>query len=224
MARQPKQKTKYEYKITPQSYNYDMKPGETDLQYYRRLAKTADQRLVRLEAASHDPYYKGIEKYAYARAMRDIQAYGGGTRFNTKPPEDREEFRDKIMDMLRFLKSPTSTKYGTKEVYQNRAAKLNEDYPGLNLSWQDMAELFSSGEFEKVWGEYGSDTVWVAIGKIKKNEDKMKKIFKNMKDKSSKTAEEIAKEAGAIKGGPSDQAVEDLLNNDELKNILLEWM
>ena len=30
-------------------YNLDYKPGETDLQYYKRLAKVADQRLVRLE-------------------------------------------------------------------------------------------------------------------------------------------------------------------------------
>ena len=40
--RQPK-----EYKV--KTYNLDYKPGESDLEYYHRLAKVADQRLVRLE-------------------------------------------------------------------------------------------------------------------------------------------------------------------------------
>ena len=67
-------------------YNLDYKPGEDALMYYKRLAKTADQRLVRLEQLSTQKGYENVTAYAYARAQYDIGRYTSGHRFNTKPP------------------------------------------------------------------------------------------------------------------------------------------
>ena len=78
-------------------YNLDYKPGETDLEYYHRLAKVADQRLVRLEEAAGlrkgkagEAGFEKVTAYAYDRAMRDLEVYGDSKRFNTKPPLNKD--------------------------------------------------------------------------------------------------------------------------------------
>lgn len=222
MARGTPKSTKHEYKST-QNYNYDIKPGETDLQYYRRLAKTADQRLVRLEALKHDEHFKGAEKWAYARAMRDIEAYGGGKRFNTKPPESRSLFNEKIADMLRFLKSPTSTKKGITEVYQKRADTLNEKYD-MVIKWQDLANLSESGALDKMLGDFGSDTAFKSIGKITKNREQIQEMIDAEKDRDLSPEEmeqSLVERYGIDIGSPLDNSVESILENEELMKILM---
>ena len=88
------------------SYNLDQKPDETMVQYYKRLAKTADQRMVRLEKASQEPYFKVATEWAYAKATRDILKWippgdnkSTKLRFNTKPPEG-EDLIAKINDEI----------------------------------------------------------------------------------------------------------------------------
>ena len=109
---------KYKHDYSVKAYNVDYKPGETDLQYYKRLAKTADQRLVRLERLATEPGYEKVTQYAYAKAMRDIENYGGGKRFNVKPPlkedgtVDNTLLREKLADLRAFLTSVSSTKKG----------------------------------------------------------------------------------------------------------------
>lgn len=230
-------KFEHEYKITPRPYDYNIKPGETDLDYYRRLAKTADERLVRLEKLKNEPGFESVEKFAYARAMRDIEVYGGGKRFNTKPPEDRRQLTEKISDILRFLQSPTSTKYGIKEVYQKRAETLNNKYPGsgLNVTWQDIAELHDSGLLDAAKMAMGSDTMWVSIGQVERNADKIKELLKE--GQKNKKGDEITvrtkegritaerkkalKKAGVLTGSPRDAGVIHFLNNEELLRQLI---
>ena len=68
---------------------YKMPNNYDDLvKVYRTLAKSADQRLVRLESYSHDAGFENIKKWAYANAMHDIKAFSGpdAERFNTAPP------------------------------------------------------------------------------------------------------------------------------------------
>lgn len=218
-------RTKYEYQST-ENYDYDIRPGETDLQYYRRLAKTADQRLVRLEALKHDKHFRGVEKYAYARAMRDIEKWGGKKRFNTKPPEARSLFNEKISDMLRFLQSPTSTKSGVIEVYQKRAESLNDKYKkeGMNLSWQDMANVLQSGGFEQLKGDKGSDTAFKSIGTVSRNIDQIKKVIEESKAKRMEELPEdedekqrtLAEMLGLSTGTPLDEGIEQVLHNSDL--------
>ena len=222
----------HEYKST-QRYDFDIRPGETDLEYYRRLAKTADQRLVRLEALRHEKGFESVDKFAYARAMRDIEVYGGGKRFNTAPPENRSSMNAKIKDMLRFLQSPTSTKSGIIEVYQKRADTLNARYKdqGLSVTWQDIAKLHDSGMLTSAKMALGSDTTWIAIGTIEQNADKIKEVLKEgQKDektgkpiqirrkdnKLTAKAKKMLKDAGILTGSPADRGVIMFLDEEDL--------
>lgn len=188
-------------------YDVEQRPGESELQYYRRLAKAADQRLVRLEALSHDPQFKGARKMAYATALEDISKYGKGKRFNTAPPEDRRFFVEKIMDMRYFLTSPTSTKQGIIETYQRRADKLNKDFPGLDFTWKDLAEYFDTGassRAERTAGE--SRTALRAIAMIKLERVKL--------------ANKIASNKNVKMDAPDIDAAIALLNNKTVPGML----
>ena len=159
-------------------YNLDYKPGEDALQYYRRLAKVADQRLVRLEKLAETPNFENVTAYAYARAQRDISRYTDGHRFNTKPPLNKDGtvntrlLNEKIADIKTFISSVSSTKAGIISTYQKRAKTLNDKY-GTSYSWEDLADYFQSGDFEKHKKDYGSETIFKALGKIKRAENKV---------------------------------------------------
>ena len=144
----------------------EMQPGETTLGYYERIAATADNRLRAIESLRHQEHFTNVDQYAYARAMRDIQSYGGNKRFSTKPPEDSKLLAAKISDIKRFLNAPSSTKSGIIESYESRANTLNQKY-GLNMSWQELADLFDSGLFANLEGKYASETAMRIIGTIK---------------------------------------------------------
>ena len=173
--------TKYQYNMG----NFTQKAGETDLQYYRRLAKQADQRLVRLEGYQHDRNFANVTQWAYARAQEDISKWSGpdATRFNTAPPMkksggeaaiDETRLRSKIQDIKAFLESPTSTKKGITQVYKNRVDTINQKY-GTNFTWQQFAKFTESETFNKLDWEYGSKTIMKAIGVIQSK-------FKNAED------------------------------------------
>lgn len=160
---------KEEIKATDVSRN----PGESDKEYYIRLAKVADQRLVRLEKLSHEKGYEAVTSYAYASAMNDLKNFGQ-KRFNAKVPDPTTEegaflFREKLAAVKEFLRSPTSTKGGVTDVYQSKADTMNERY-GTDFTWQDMADFFSTGYAQKLFNELkASKTVMKAIGVIQKN-------------------------------------------------------
>ena len=160
-------------------YDLSYKPGEDALQYYKRLAKVADQRLVRLEKLEQTPNFENVTAYAYARAQRDISRYTeGGHRFNTKPPLNKDGtvntrlLNEKIADIKTFISSVSSTKAGIVSTYEKRAKTLNDKY-GTSYSWEDLADYFQSGDFEKHKKDYGSETIFKALGKIKRAENKV---------------------------------------------------
>ena len=121
---------------------------------YRKLAKRADQRLVRLEGLRHYKDYANVEKYAYDKAMRAIKHYSGegAARFNTQPPKkdngdlDVTELRHKIKDIETFLNSATSTKKGIDTLYKKKAEATNKAL-GVNFTWQ---------EWKNYWDLHGS--------------------------------------------------------------------
>ena len=163
---------------------YDQKKGESLDHYYRRLAKQADQRLVRLEQLSSKSGYENVNKYAYARAMRDIKQWSGedATRFNMKPPKNANSLRAKIADIRTFLEAPTSTKAGIEVVYKNKADTLNEKY-GTNFEWSDLANYFDEAKNSKSDSKYGSDTMLKAVAEIQKQSDTIAKQIKQHKKK-----------------------------------------
>lgn len=168
--------------------------GESDIDYYYRLAKMADERMRKLEVLAGarpgkeaTPGYENVLSYAYSYAIRDIKSYGGEgkMRFNVKPPENPRLFKEKIMDMRRFLSAPTSSKGGIKETYEARVKTINKTY-GTNYTWEDLADFFQSGDADKLFKDYGSQTVMKAIGVIQYTADQVKeKIEENKNLKSS---------------------------------------
>lgn len=185
MAKKSRFKNDKQYKVSPRKYNVEQKEGETELQYYHRLAKAADQRMRRLEALNGQEGYKNILRYSYSSAAKDMEKYGG-RRWDKKPPEIRQLYVEKIMDMRRFLESPTSTKYGIQEVYQQRANTINQKY-GTDFTWQDLADYFGKGQADKLAKDgYGSKTALYAIGMIKSTQ---KKLVDGIKSNANVTME-----------------------------------
>ena len=143
------------------AYNTDIRQGESIEHYYTRLAKVADQRLLRLEKLSEQENFKGVDKFAYAKAQRALGVWGGN-RFNTKMPEAVALRNEKIADMIHFIESPTSTKQGITQIYGKRAKTLSSKY-GLDVDWKDLGKIMEAFQDES---SVGSPTKIKAIGII----------------------------------------------------------
>lgn len=141
------------------------------LKEYRKLAKRADQRLVRLESYKYDKGFKTATKWAYSKAMRDIKTWSGDNakRFNTKAPETIQGLKAKIQDIKNFLDAPSSTKKGIIKVYKKKADTINKKY-GTSFTWESLAKYFLSGTAEKLDAAYGSKTALKSIAEIQKHE------------------------------------------------------
>ena len=178
-----RKETAEKYQMTAPS----QKAGESDLAYFKRLAKAADTRLLRLKEYAKQENYKNILNYAYANAMYDIKALTGdptAERFNRVPARTKsgeinmQNLHAKINAVKRFLESPTSTKQGITRVYKQRAATINERY-GANLTWQEMANYYSSSMAEKIENEYkASKSIVRALGALKRLGDDPETIRK----------------------------------------------
>lgn len=169
------------------AYNTEQRAGESLERYYRRLAKVADQRLVRLEAYQHRDHFKTATRWAYQNAINDIERYSGkgAIRFNTNPPADADRMREKINDMIRFIQAPTSTKQGIVNVYKKRADTLNKNW-GTNFTWEDMAAYFESGQAKK-WDEaLGYQTSLKTIAVLQKNKKKILDGIEKAKEQNKK--------------------------------------
>lgn len=163
---------------------------------YRKLAKRADQRLVRLEKYAQQEKYSNILQYSYARAQRDIRSWSGenATRFNTKPPSNMNSLQGKINDIKTFLQSASSSIKPTQDnavyndkgqiigggidlTYQKRADTLNQKY-GTDVTWENVGSIFESTLYKKLSKKYSSKTAVRIIGKLQGNEKRVVKSFK----------------------------------------------
>ena len=166
-------------------FSTERKPSETNIQWYKRIAKVADQRLVRLEKLSTDKHFKNIEKWAYANAMNDINRWSGdkATRFNTKPPTDNKELLSKIKDIKSFIEKPTSSKRGIVDIYKKRADTINKKQ-GTKFTWQQIATYFESGLADKSDKALGSATTGLAIiNELTKKLDDVQQDIETANDK-----------------------------------------
>ena len=166
------------------SPGYDLPSDYSALtKVYRTLAKTADQRLVRLEGYRHEQNFKVADKWAYARAMRDIQAWSGeeATRFNTKPPASVAQLQAKIQDIKTFLLSPSSTKQGIIKMYQKRADTLNAKW-GTNFRWDEIGTFFESEAWKQADDKFASESAMSVLATIYRNKDE---IVKKIKDSNA---------------------------------------
>ena len=153
------------------------------LKEYNALAKKADRYMRNLEKLSEQPGYRNVKKYAYAKAKKMIEGWtppekqDKAPRWQRNTPADTRTLKAKINDIKSFLDMPTATKRGITRIYKQRAKTLNEKYKkyGVHFTWEDLAEFFDSGMADKTFNKYGSDTVLISIGTIKKNEDEVVK-------------------------------------------------
>ena len=202
------------------AYSYEMRPGESLQGYYRRIAKVADQRLVRLEKLADQAGYGNATQWAYKRAMRDIAQWSGesATRFNTKPPEKAHQLQAKINDIKTFLGSESSTKSGIKATYQQRINTLNTKY-GTKYQTDDLQKLFSSSLWKKMETKgYDSDTIMKAIGYIQ-NKASDEDVLKGLQAEARKR-----KNVPEFTGDPFiDEAVRDMLRSKSTVNEMYQY-
>lgn len=179
-------------------YDVEIRPGESAISYYKRLAKVADQRLVRIEKLSGlrggepDPEYGNAFKYAYRKAMESLP--DDQMRFNAAiPPVGSEAFKKRMVAMKKFLNAATSTKQGMSVVYKKQISALNSKF-GTNFTPDQLTDFVERGDFDKLKKDYGSATIFTAIGRIDSIREDLKNgledhIKNNMK---SDPADEVA--------------------------------
>lgn len=170
-------------KIKNKSYNELVKE-------YRKLAKRADQRLVRIEGQSHFKEYKNIKQYAYKDAMKAIKSWDGknAKRFNTKPPETVEDIVAKISDIKNFLNAPTSK----VQTMKRQSKSLNETFYGkdksMYMTWEEWANLWQKLDSENTDSRIDYNKIIISAGIQKKynitpeNYEQKKKEIERIED------------------------------------------
>lgn len=153
------------------------------LKEYKRIAATADKRLQRLEKLSTQEHFKTVKKWAYARAVKDIERFRGKgkKRFGQNPPDNVKSIRARIKAMKTFLNAPTSSKTRIIKVYEKRAQTYKERY-GIDADWETMAIFFERKYHTQMFIDFGSKTAMKAIGVISQNEKAIKKAVKKAQE------------------------------------------
>ena len=200
--------------------NLQQMPGETLQDLYTRLAKTADQRLVRLEKLSSQEGFQTAREWSYARAIKDIEKWNAGKeykeqRFNRSMPKNEAQLKAKINDIRTFLQAPSSTKQGIVDIYKKRAETVNKKY-GTSFTWEDLAKFYLKGMNKKLEKEGGSDTILRAIGIIqsaKHPEEWVSEAWNN-------TRRAADQRVSLIEDPVMDKVVQSLLRKRSLKELL----
>ena len=149
---------------------------------YKKLAKQANMRLLRLEKrAGSNP---ALLDWAYAHAQEDIRKWRGSGkhRYPSTVKQDApiSQLQARIADVEKFLEMETSTISGVKRVNEKRVDTINNKY-GTDFTSSDFQQFARSGMLDKIKAQYGSKTMWKAIGQIRKNMDTLVKQMKQHK-------------------------------------------
>ena len=149
---------------------------------YKKLAKKANMRLLRLEKrAGSNP---ALLDWAYAHAQEDIRKWRGSgkQRYPSTVKQDApiSQLQARIADVEKFLEMETSTISGVKRVNEKRVDTINNKY-GTDFTSSDFQQFARSGMLDKLKAQYGSKTMWKAIGQIRKNMDTLVKQMKQHK-------------------------------------------
>ena len=173
-----------------QFYGGYIMPNKSDLlAQYKQMAKTANQRLLRIEQRAAKGDTRALD-YAYRVAQKDIRDYRGSgkSRYNTVAPESESisQIQARIADVEKFLNMPTSTAKGLKSIDQQRVDSLNES-TGSDLTVSDMTRLSQSGMLDKLKSDYGSKQLFKALGSIKRNINKLSDQIKQHRKRDIST-------------------------------------
>lgn len=195
------------------SHKADIKTYREKYKEFKRLAKTADQRLREIKNNySKRPNFENMINWAYRKAMKDIKSWSGEeahTFDRDVPKQQTEDFtlkqlKAKINDIKSFLNMPTSTISGTISVYQKRADSLNNN-PDIqsNFTWEELATVFEDKENNDFY-QKGGVSYLKAVGYIKDNEaellksleDNSRLIVRTGNRKANKMAKDMLKKYG----------------------------
>lgn len=191
---------------------------------YVKLAKRADQRLVRLERRFKTA--PELEGMAYKRAVFDIfklTGIGGLPRFNRAIPKDLKHLRRALKNVERFLGAVTSTWKGyQRKDLQKRVNTLNQKY-NTNYTSEDLQRLGASGLIDQAKNKAGSETGLKALGFIYRKRDEFKKLVEKAKKQHRKLLDfkeyrNLLTEAGSIVGNIVDSMVRDFIKEMNGKN------
>lgn len=146
---------------------------------YKLLAGRANKRLERLEKA-------GKTGKAYKSAARAVSTISPGktkVRFpsGTKGLSDRQ-IKLRINKMNEFLNQPSSTVSGEKAIYKGVSRTLSERY-GLNLSPDQLGQVFDGALWEKLNTRFGSATAVKILASIQKTGGNAKETLKDLAEK-----------------------------------------
>lgn len=146
---------------------------------YHDLARSANNRMTRLEKLAKNPEYAAVLGYAYKDAAYDIKnLFGASGRFPQDVSKmaasktDVRQMKQYITSVKNFLESPSSTKTGIDKVYRKRASTLNKSQ-GTNFTVSDMRTFFDSSVWKKMNSKFGSKTAMKVIDNIQKNSDQI---------------------------------------------------
>lgn len=149
---------------------------------YRKLAKRANTRMLRLERLAENPEYKAVLGYAYKNVANDLKRLGSNAKYGRFPMDilrfsaeetDLGKLNDFIAKAKDFLAAPSSTKTGIDKVYNQRADTLNKKM-GTSFSGNDMKTWFDSTTWKKISAKYGSKTAMKVIAKVQDNAEKIR--------------------------------------------------
>lgn len=186
---------------------------------YRTLAKAADQRLVRLEKYVQEEGFGHATDYAYRRALHDIEAWGGGTRWNRRPPESMSKLKAKMQDIKTFLMADTSTKGGLRTVEQRRADTLNAKF-GTNFTPAEISKFFDSKLRKKMEDKVlDSNTMVKTIAVMRRNKSV---ILQKGKSRKKKLEEISQAERERFKKDVKEASERDIDAPDEMVESLID--
>lgn len=199
--------------------NYSKKPGESAEAYYKRLAKVADQRLVRLEALSHEKGFRSVKDWSYSTAMDDIKKFlpagdprraaSDYLRFNTKVTADN--VNERTADVIKFLQKPTSNRRDIVKFYKKRADSINKN-ANTNFTWQQLADFFENEKVKEFIGtkKYDSGDTLRVYNSFNAGEVKISKPDADIPEHETKKQREAR----------LNQELKEALEKGELENII----
>lgn len=163
----------------------------------RKLAKRANQRMVRLEKYQKKDLYSEILDFAYEEAQKNIKNLYGKKGENLRFTETQrlvdvsdgtkmlsgaelykknvQMLRQKVAAMEQFLEAKSSTKRGMDEVLDKRTNTINTDKKfqmskyGVSLTKDELKRFFDSKQQEKLADKVGSASMFIVAAEIKKN-------------------------------------------------------
>lgn len=186
---------------------------------YVKLAKRADQRLVRIEKRAEKT--PELMQMAYRRAAYDLKGRtpeGRKPRFNRMIPKTEKALKRALQNVRRFLESKTSTYTGyRKQELEKRTKTINEQF-GTDFDPEDFTRLMQSSLIDN----FGFYTTMDTIAIIQKNKEKLKELVEKARKHHRKLSDfkefnEIYKDQDAVTKKVSEKMVRDFMR--EIENV-----